>query len=61
MHVKPMKGIFALPNIILAVGPNSNDVSKANVTETMYHSRRIYLEDKAKVVATDWWTKSLPR
>ena len=26
-----------------------------------YHRRRIELEDKAKVVASDWGTESLPR
>ena len=25
------------------------------------HRRRIYLEDKAKVIASDWGTESLPR
>ena len=26
-----------------------------------YHRRRIYLEDKANVVSSDWGTESLPR
>ena len=29
--------------------------------EGLHHRRRIELEDKAKVVASDWGTESLPR
>ena len=41
----------------LAHGSSSN----STVPGTRYHRRRIELEDKAKVVTSDWGTESLPR
>ena len=34
---------------------------KKEKTLHLYHRRRIEIEDKAKVVASDWGTESLPR
>ena len=38
---------------------NENRLKVENLV-TLYHRRRIELYDKAKVVASDWGTESLP-
>ena len=47
---------IAFQNCITALPFN-----KKNITVSLQRRRRMELEDKAKVVASDWGTESLPR